>query len=197
MLTEEQAEKIKSQLLSQIEENFPEEKKETAKEQILSMNNEELQEFLKKNNISEGEKCIFCSIISGEINAYKIDEDDSAVAVLEINPISEGHSLIIPREHLNFKEKIPKQLKSFAEKISKKIKEKFKPKEVKILQSELFGHSILNLLPVYKNETANSKRQKVSEEQIEEVMKKFSEENPKRKKIEKVSGKTILPKRIP
>jgi len=40
------------------------------------MGSDELEEFLKKNNmIKEGDgKCIFCSIVSGDISSYKIDE---------------------------------------------------------------------------------------------------------------------------
>lgn len=43
--------------------------------------------------------CIFCKIINGEIPSYKIYEDDMILAFLDINPVSPGHTLIIPKKH--------------------------------------------------------------------------------------------------
>lgn len=201
-LSEDEAENIKNQIIQQIENSFPEDKKEFAKQQIFSMNAEQLEEFLKQNKLIKSQQksqCVFCSIMSGEIQSYKIDENKEAIAVLEINPISEGHTLIIPKKHILFKDKIPLALSSFAQKIAKKIKAKLKPKEVKIIPSELFGHEIINILPIYKNETFDSKRYHTKPEELEEIQKKFEKEDkiikkPKRKKIKE---KIWLPKRIP
>lgn len=43
--------------------------------------------------------CIFCRIIKGEIPAEKVYEDDETIAVLDINPKSPGHSVIVPKVH--------------------------------------------------------------------------------------------------
>ena len=43
--------------------------------------------------------CLFCKIISGKIPSHKIYEDDHALAILDINPVNPGHTLIIPKEH--------------------------------------------------------------------------------------------------
>ena len=43
--------------------------------------------------------CVFCSIINGDIPSYKIYEDESILALLDVNPVSPGHTLIIPKEH--------------------------------------------------------------------------------------------------
>lgn len=43
--------------------------------------------------------CIFCAIAAGEIPSFKIYEDDGFLAYLDINPFSEGHVLVIPKEH--------------------------------------------------------------------------------------------------
>ena len=43
--------------------------------------------------------CIFCKIIEGDIPSYKIYESDLLFAFMDINPLSEGHCLIIPKEH--------------------------------------------------------------------------------------------------
>jgi histidine triad (HIT) family protein len=43
--------------------------------------------------------CLFCRIISREIPAQVIYEDDQVLAFLDINPVSKGHTLVIPKEH--------------------------------------------------------------------------------------------------
>lgn len=43
--------------------------------------------------------CIFCKIIVGEIPSFKIYENDDSFAFMDINPASEGHALVIPKEH--------------------------------------------------------------------------------------------------
>ena len=43
--------------------------------------------------------CLFCKIISGEVKSYKVFEDDLVIAFLDIKPLSEGHTLIIPKKH--------------------------------------------------------------------------------------------------
>ncbi len=43
--------------------------------------------------------CVFCAIAAGEIPSFKIYEDDFVLAFLDINPFSEGHTLVIPKEH--------------------------------------------------------------------------------------------------
>lgn len=43
--------------------------------------------------------CVFCKILAGEIPSIKLYEDDSTLAFMDINPASEGHALVIPREH--------------------------------------------------------------------------------------------------
>ena len=43
--------------------------------------------------------CIFCKIIAGQIPCNKIYEDDSVLAFLDIGPVSDGHVLLVPKEH--------------------------------------------------------------------------------------------------
>ncbi|MBW6441909.1 HIT domain-containing protein [Patescibacteria group bacterium] len=45
--------------------------------------------------------CIFCKISRGEIPCYKIWEDENFLAFLDINPVTEGMALVIPKEHKN------------------------------------------------------------------------------------------------
>jgi histidine triad (HIT) family protein len=43
--------------------------------------------------------CIFCKIIAKEIPAEILFENDSAIAILDVNPIHYGHALVIPKNH--------------------------------------------------------------------------------------------------
>jgi len=45
------------------------------------------------------DNCIFCKIVKGEIPSFKVYEDDRVLAFEDINPISKGHTLIIPKKH--------------------------------------------------------------------------------------------------
>lgn len=43
--------------------------------------------------------CLFCKIVNGEINAYKLYENEKVLVFLDINPQSNGHVLVIPKKH--------------------------------------------------------------------------------------------------
>jgi histidine triad (HIT) family protein len=219
MLSESQITEIKKQLLEQIDKSFPADKKDFAKQQIESMNSEQLEEFLKQNKLAvqegglssqgqEGQQCIFCAIASGKMESSKIDEIPEAIAVLEINPASRGHVMIIPKAHVESKDKIPKDISLFAEKVSKKLKLKLKPKPEKILteNANLFGHETINLIPVYEGDSDSGKekqeRKPADKAELAKLQKELKEKPkpiPRKPKVEKIKPeeKLRLPKRIP
>lgn len=207
MLSDEETIEIKQKLISQIESTFPPEQIFSAKSQIESMNPEQLESFLEKNKLiknpeEEGNReCVFCNIASGKINSAKIGENEIAVAVLEINPISKGHFIVVPKEHTEYASAEAMEL---AKKISKKVKEKFSAKDVEIAKSKMFGHEIINVLPVYNNENLNEERHRESMENLEKIKEELEEkekkkEEPKEEKslVEKVTEFLWLPRRIP
>lgn len=49
--------------------------------------------------MKKDENCIFCKIISGDIPAAKVYEDDLVIAFLDIMPVSKGHTLVVPKNH--------------------------------------------------------------------------------------------------
>ena len=44
-------------------------------------------------------ECVFCKIVAGQIPSFKLYEDDETLAFLDINPVHEGHSLVISKSH--------------------------------------------------------------------------------------------------
>ena len=49
--------------------------------------------------MSRDPDCVFCKIVAGEVPSFTLFEDDATLAFMDINPASEGHALVIPREH--------------------------------------------------------------------------------------------------
>jgi histidine triad (HIT) family protein len=47
----------------------------------------------------KNEDCIFCSIVAGDIPNRTVYEDDDVLAFLDVNPLAEGHTLVIPKDH--------------------------------------------------------------------------------------------------
>jgi diadenosine tetraphosphate (Ap4A) HIT family hydrolase len=206
MLSEEQVIQIKQQLIEQINSTFPEDKKQLALEQIDSMDTEQLEEFLIQNNLVKEEdsssSCVFCKIIEGKIPTNKIIENSEAIATLEINPISKAHAIVIPKVH---SDEAPKKAFELAQEISNKINQVFHPKKIETYTSKMFDHEIINILPIYKDETQESKREKADSKELKEIQKRLSSISEKKqeiKQIEKseeiISDKTHwLPRRIP
>ena len=68
--------------------------------------------------------CIFCKIISGEVQASKIYEDDKVLAFLDIKPLNPGHTLVVTKEHFDDLTSTPDELVCAVTKIAKMIGKK-------------------------------------------------------------------------
>lgn len=60
--------------------------------------------------IAMDDKCLFCRIVSGELPATIVYEDDDAVAFLDHRPLFPGHTLLVPREHVETLGDLPVKL---------------------------------------------------------------------------------------
>jgi histidine triad (HIT) family protein len=56
--------------------------------------------------------CLFCKIVAGKIPAEKIYEDEDVLAFMDIGPISDGHSLVIPKHHCEWLHECPPEVLS-------------------------------------------------------------------------------------
>lgn len=215
MLPSDQITQIKQQLIQQIESTFPEDKKSQAIEQINSMNEEQLEQFLIQNNLIKDStpnsqpsttqgatQCIFCAIGSGQSKSFQIDSNSDAIAVLELNPISAGHTLIIPKQHITKESDISEKTIELAKKVSDKIQKTLKPKKVETKNSSMFGHEIINILPIYNSETFESPRKQETPENLEALQQQLLNSNEpeiiEKKEIKKITPEKLwLPKRLP
>ena len=65
--------------------------------------------------------CLFCRIRDGESPSYKVYEDEHTLAFLDINPVADGHVLLIPREHTKYIEELSEETSEKLMKALKKI----------------------------------------------------------------------------
>lgn len=65
--------------------------------------------------------CLFCKIVNKEIEAKKIYEDDLVIAILDIHPNCDGHTLIIPKKHYEDFTKLPVDLLEHLNKVAYKL----------------------------------------------------------------------------
>ena len=86
-------------------------------------------------------ECIFCKIIAGEIPAEKIYEDDKVLAFLDINPVTYGHTLVIPKEHYAIMTDVPDELLAYCYIKSKELMTKIKP----ALEADYVSVSVVGL----------------------------------------------------
>ena len=195
-LTEEEFKQVKEQLFKQIE-SFPPEQKQAAQQQIEAMDAEQLEEFLVKNNLIKQGNCIFCSIADNDTPSYKIAENKYSIAVLDINPLSEGQTLIIPKQHKTIEE-TPDSFK-LAQEVAKLLKEKLNADDVKIESTSVQGHGLINVIPMYKDKKLERKKaedkelyelqQKLVQKEEPKKEEKPKEEPPKEAEVEKKGEK--------
>ena len=80
-----------------------EEQRREWEEKVKNMTPEQLQELQRQ-------QCIFCQIISGKIPSKKVYEDNTCLAVLDINPAAKGHLLLLPKEHYAVMPQVPEKV---------------------------------------------------------------------------------------
>lgn len=92
------------------------------------------------------EDCLFCKIIRGEIPSYTIYEDDTVKVFLDINPSTNGDSLIIPKKHIVTIDEVDNDLMIHMLEIIKKLRVLFKEKldcdGLTIAQNNDYGQEI-------------------------------------------------------
>ena len=101
--------------------------------------------------------CIFCEIVAGRAPAYKIQEDKLSMALLDINPLTQGHCLVIPKRHVvwwhQMTEAETESLFKLAGKVSRKMMEAFKPDFVMMYaRGRRIPHAHVFLVPTYKGD---------------------------------------------
>ncbi len=109
---------------------------------------------------------IFTRIINGEIPCYKVAEDDRYFAFLDINPLTKGHTLVVPKQETDYifdlDDKMLGDMMIFAKKIARKIKEKNACKRVAVVVLGMeVPHAHIHLIPINSEQEVDFHREKL------------------------------------
>jgi len=123
---------------------------------------------------------IFSRIISGDIPCYKIAEDENYFAFLDINPLIEGHTLVVPKKEIDYifdlEDDALAGMHLFSKRVAKAI-EAVMPCErigVTVIGLEV-PHAHIHLIPIFTLSDMNFKKPKLTlaKEQFESVAEKI------------------------
>ena len=126
--------------------------------------------------------CIFCKLANGVFPTNFIYEDEDFKVILDANPATKGHSLILPKKHfknlLDADEEVLKKALPLAKKLSNKLIDVLKCDGVNVLQNnnEAAGQAVfhlhIHLIPRYKEEKEHIlswKPNKFSDEEMKNI----------------------------
>jgi len=126
---------------------------------------------------------VFTKIINGEIPSYKVAEDEQFFAFLDINPIAEGHTLVVPKKEVDYffdlKESQLHGIMSFSKKLAKAIDKSLNPLRTGVIVQGLeVPHAHLHLVPLYTYSQTMALGHKVdiSEDRMKEIAGKIADE---------------------
>lgn len=134
-------------------------------------------------------ECIFCKIIKGEISSFKVFENDKVFCFFDINPLTKGHTLVIPKTHYKDIFEIPesdlKEIISAAKNLSIKITKTLGAEGVNLVNAsgefaeQSVFHFHLHIVPRYKtdglemNKWWQTKTQKADFEELKQLAEKL------------------------
>ncbi len=124
---------------------------------------------------------VFSKIVAGEIPCYKVAEDENFLAFLDINPLVEGHTLVIPKKEVDYIFDLDtdtySELMAFARKVAKAIKATIDCKRVgvAVLGMEV-PHAHIHLVPLRKESDLNFSNPKIelTKDEMNEIADKIS-----------------------
>lgn len=124
---------------------------------------------------------IFSRIVAGEIPSYKVAENDKFYAFLDINPLVKGHTLVIPKQEVDYifdlSDEDLAQMQVFAKKVAAAIKSAFPC--IKVGQAVIgleVPHAHIHLIPI-QNESDmlfSNPKLKLTAEEFKEIAEKIN-----------------------
>lgn len=125
---------------------------------------------------------IFTKIIRGEIPCYKIAEDDHYFSFLDINPVSEGHTLVVPKIEVDYIFDLDSEslagLTAFSKKVALGIDKALGTIRTGIIVEGMeVPHAHIHLIPIYYEGQPMSlgRKTEISKEKMQEVAKLIRE----------------------
>ena len=122
---------------------------------------------------------IFTKIVNGEIPCYRVAEDENYFAFLDINPLAEGHTLVIPKREedyiFNLEDEELGGLMKFAKKVAASLKANIECKRVAVVVLGLeVPHAHIHLIPISSEADVDFRKPKLqlSKEQFVAIAEK-------------------------
>ncbi len=116
---------------------------------------------------------IFTKIINGEIPCYKVVENDRFFSFLDINPISKGHTLVVPRQETDYLFDLDDdhlgELMIFAKSVARAIDKALSPMRTGVIvDGREVPHAHVHMVPIYhgKQKTALGLSQDIPKEEM-------------------------------
>ena len=127
------------------------------------------------------DECLFCKIINKQIPAKTVYEDEKVLVFLDINPVSDGHLLIIPKKHVKNVLELPKDLAAdmveiIQTKIYPLLKDKLQIDGMTVIQNNEYGQEVphyhIHIIPRYQEDGIKTvrKQQLLSIDEIEKKL---------------------------
>ena len=109
---------------------------------------------------------IFTRIVRGEIPSYKVAEDERFFAFLDINPLTKGHTLVVPKQETDYlfdlDDRTLADMIVFAKRIARKLKEKIECKRVAVVVLGLeVPHAHIHLIPIQDEKDVDFHKEKL------------------------------------
>lgn len=124
---------------------------------------------------------IFSRIIAGEIPCYKIAENDKFFAFLDINPLTEGHTLVVPKQEVDYiydlSDNDLAEMHIFAKSVAKAIRQSIPCLRVGVAVIGLeVPHAHIHLIPIQKESDMlfSNPKLKLSDEKFREIAQRIS-----------------------
>jgi len=110
---------------------------------------------------------IFSKIVSGEIPAHKVAENDDFLAFLDIMPLKEGHTLVIPKKEIDYifdiDDAMLGEMMVFAKSVADKVKKAFPCERIGVSVIGLeVPHAHIHLIPMDTMDDVNFSKPKLS-----------------------------------
>lgn len=119
---------------------------------------------------------IFSRIIAGEIPCYKIAENENFIAFLDVNPLAKGHTLVVPKEEIDYifdlNDQILSDILIFSKQISQAIEKSIACERIGLTVIGLeVPHAHIHLIPITTESDMNFRnpRLKFSTEEMKEI----------------------------
>lgn len=125
---------------------------------------------------------IFSKIVAGDIPSYKVAENDKFYAFLDINPMSKGHTLVIPKQEVDYifdlEDSTLAEMNIFAKHVAKAIEKAVPCKRIGLMVIGMeVPHAHIHLIPINKESDMilSNQRVKLDQSEFEEIAKKIRE----------------------